>query len=81
MYRLHIDDLRHSMPHDHFAYLRLWLERSGAAIVAPDQVREPHHSMGNFALRPGRFGQDEPWPPYEPTRQIIEDARDKRPGA
>jgi hypothetical protein len=80
MHRLHEDDLRHSMPHDHFAYLRRWLEKFGAAVVVPDPVVTPNNMMpGTFQKAPGRFGVTEPWPPYEPDRQLIEDAKANPP--
>lgn len=78
MHRLHIDELQHMMLHDHFAYLRGWLERYGAIIVRPDEVRVPDGAMpGTFATRPGRWGQDEPYPPYAGTRKLLEDANAK----
>ncbi|KQX18436.1 MULTISPECIES: hypothetical protein [unclassified Sphingomonas] len=79
MHRLHLDDLQYMMEPAHFAYLKRWLEKHGALIVRPDDVREAHRSMGNFASRPGRWGEDEPYPPYAGTRKLFEDARDTPP--
>ncbi len=74
MHRLHLDDLRYSMPPEHFAFLQRWLEQCGALIVVPDDIRVPHQSMGNFDRVRGRWGVDEPYPPYGRERQLFEDA-------
>ena len=72
--RLCIDDITNMMPHAQAAFMRRWLEQNGALIVLPDDIRVPHQSMGNFARQRGRFGVDEPMPPYEPGRQALDDS-------
>lgn len=80
MIRIHIDDLKHMMKHDHFAYLKRWLEKHGAVIVTPDDVRIADRAMlGTFTTRPGKFGEDEPYPPYGGYRRQLEEARDRPP--
>ncbi len=60
----------------HFEYLRRWLEQTGAVVVVPDDVRIPNNFMpGTFTSRPGRWGQDEPYPSYGGYRKQLEDAR------
>jgi hypothetical protein len=81
MQRLHIDDLEQMMPRDHFTFMRRWLEQHNALIVQPDDVRVPHGSMGNFDSRRGRWGEDEPYPPFGGYRKLVEDARANPPGA
>lgn len=76
MHRLHLDDIRDSMPHGHFAFLKQWLRRSGTIIVKPDVVRVADNAMpGTFTTRPGRWGEDEPYSPYGGYRKLLEDAR------
>lgn len=82
MIRMHLDDVRDSMASDrkangeaHFAYLKGWLERYGAIIVKPDDVRIPDNFMpGCFTTRRGRWEEDEPYPPYGGYRKQYEDA-------
>jgi len=75
MYRLHVDQLQQMMKHDHFAYLRRWLEEHRALIVFPDDIRVPDGFMpGTFRRQRGRWGIDEPLPPLDPERQMLEDA-------
>jgi len=76
VHRFHPDEFDHRMPPEIAAFMKDWLRKYGALIVAPDPVRMPNNFMpGTFTSRPGVFGQDEPMPPYEPHRQMIEDAK------
>ncbi len=75
MCRLHDDDLRYSMPPGEFAFLKRWLEKRGAIIVVPSDIRVAHQTMGQFARQPGKWGVDEPMPPYDSERQAFEDAQ------
>ena len=76
MHRIHIDDLEQQMPRVQFAFLRAWLAQHGAVIVQPDDVRIPNNMMpGTFTSRPGRWGEDEPYPPYGGYRKLLEDAK------
>lgn len=78
MHRIHIDDLKYLVPAAHFGFLRKWLEQHQAVIVVPDEVQVPNNFMpGNFTSRPGRWGEDEPYPPYGGVRKQFEDAADK----
>lgn len=87
MHRLHIDDIRDDMLTDrkgggaaHFEYLRRWLDRTGAVVVIPDPVQIPNNFMpGTFTSRPGRWEQDEPYPPFGGYRKLLEDARNNPP--
>jgi hypothetical protein len=76
MYRLHPDDFRHTMMPGQFSFLVEWLERSGAIVVMPDDVRVANNAMpGTFERQKGRFGVTEPFPPYDGERDIIEKAK------
>lgn len=80
MIRLHIDDLKHMMPHHLFAYLQRWLDQHQALIVMPDELRVPNNFMpGTFTSQRGRWGIDEPYPPFGGTRKLLEDAKGKPP--
>ena len=80
MIRIQVDDLKYRIKPAYWAYIRKWLEENRALIVMPDDVRIPDSAMpGNFTSRPGRWGEDEPYPPYERNRQLMEDARAKPP--
>jgi hypothetical protein len=87
MHRLHIDDIRDMMVIDkkrdgraHFEYLRQWLEKHRAFIVRADDVTIPNTFMpGTFTSRPGKWGEDEPYPPFGGYRKLYEDARNNPP--
>lgn len=80
MIRLHIDDLKHMMKHDHFVYLRRWLEQHDAIIVQPNDIRVPDNFMpGTCNSTRGRWGVDEPYPPFGGTRKLLEDAHNGQP--
>ncbi len=82
MIRMHEDDLRDLMPHTHFAFLKRWLEQHGAIIVQCDEVHvRPATSGAHWGSRRGKWGEDEPYPPYGGYRKLLEDAREKGPPA
>jgi hypothetical protein len=76
MRMIHPEDLARRLKPEYRGYLLKYLEQLGGVIVYPDPVSVPNNAMpGTFTSRPGRFGQDEPWPLYEPERQTIEEAK------
>lgn len=79
MIRMHLDDLHDLMPHAQFAFLKRWLEEHGAIIVQCDPVPYADRMTGGLTTRRGRWGQDEPYPPYGGYRKLLEDAREKGP--
>lgn len=75
MRMIHKDDLANRLRPEYRGYVLKFLEQIGGIICVPDRVTIPNNAMpGTFAERPGRFGQDEPFPPYEEQRQLLEDA-------
>ena len=81
MIRMHLDDIRDCMPPEQFAYLRRWLDQHGAIIVQCDDIPvAPTASGAHWGSQRGRWGVDEPYPPYGGYRKLFEDARRQVPG-
>jgi hypothetical protein len=76
MRMIHPEDLAHRLRPEYRGYLMKFLDQIGGVIVYPDPVTIPNDAMpGTFASPHGQFGQDEPFPPYEPERAVMEEAK------
>lgn len=76
MRMIHPEDLAHRLRPEYRGYVLKFLDQIGGVIVYPDPVTTPNAAMpGTNASKHGRFGVDEPFPPLEPERAIMEEAK------